>query len=1067
MYKSSWLLIIALLYCAWGMAFGDSTDRIPNSASSINQEEIANEQVAQRQGNPTPQAQIDRDQKPLSALNSTMAIQSNSDIKTRSEQESLINIDPAYQATGENPNVIIPKGSSALVVPLNDNCVDVTPVPLYAGTPLEFTGDNTGATNDCPALGFPEVWEAFTTEECMDIVIDFCDTYPVFHVVCAFISSGCPCENLTRNIGVDWVSCPEHNATMVFAALPPGTYYVPIFSAMPSVGPYVMHVTGYACPPPAMNDDCADAIPIGDVTDLAFTTLYATFDGLGACISSPNIWFIYTASCTGNAVASLAGSFYDTKMAVYDGASCDPLGDELGCNDDFEWDRTSEVIFPVIEGHQYLIEIGGYNSTTAGNGFLTTSCAPAPPNDDCADVTPVELIAGIPLTFNGDNTGASPECPMDSQLPEVWEAITLDFCMDVTIDYCGTNPAYGNAYGIINTGCPCDNYIFCSSMPPDECPDGNWTLHFLALPAGTYYIPILNDPPHGALGPYTLNINGVACEPPPPNDNCEDVTPVPLVPGTPLTFNGDNTGSTNDCSLLPTRQAWEAFTTDECLNITVNYCGTTPAFAQVYIVLVEGCPCGNLIYSYHYGFYDCIDGNASMTFFNVPAGTYYYPVYTEMGAIGPYTINVNGTPCPPPPLNDDCANAIPVDIPSSNSGTTLAASFDDAPTCYTFVSAPGVWYSLTGTGNQITASTCADYTDFNTQINIYSGSCGQFICVAGNDNNCGIGGGIHPYNSTATFCSEVGEVYYILVQGFYNDMGNFQLDISEGDPCEPPPPVPTCDANSLIGQSPMGPGDNWNFYNSDAAATPSPYIVYDNFSGATGDICGVTFWGLDVYFSNGWLECLEDPMDFQIIFYEDDGGMPGQALSTYEVTLSPVLTGLYYSAFELNQYDATLEPCCTLTDGWISIQGVSVGGDVGNCWFMWAISPDGDNMAYQDFTFLTDDMAFCLGGSGNQYLPGDANMYNGVWPPNVIGSDVTYLVNFFRGLPATPSCLLGGFYCAADVNGDCRVIGSDVTRLVSYFRGIATIIYCPDYEPAWPTPQDCPEEAPSGWPNCE
>lgn len=104
---------------------------------------------------------------------------------------------------------------------------------------------------------------------------------------------------------------------------------------------------------------------------------------------------------------------------------------------------------------------------------------------------------------------------------------------------------------------------------------------------------------------------------------------------------------------------------------------------------------------------------------------------------------------------------------------------------------------------------------------------------------------------------------------------------------------------------------------------------------------------------------------------------------------------------------------------------------------------------------------------GFAYVPGDANMYNAAWPPAVIGSDVTYLVNYFRVLPTNPACLINDYYCAADVNADCRVIGSDVTRLVSYFRGLAAIEYCADYPPAWQTPADCPDQQPTGWPGCE
>lgn len=87
--------------------------------------------------------------------------------------------------------------------------------------------------------------------------------------------------------------------------------------------------------------------------------------------------------------------------------------------------------------------------------------------------------------------------------------------------------------------------------------------------------------------------------------------------------------------------------------------------------------------------------------------------------------------------------------------------------------------------------------------------------------------------------------------------------------------------------------------------------------------------------------------------------------------------------------------------------------------------------------------------SGCDYLPGDVNSDG-----NVIGSDVTYLVNYFRSIgdPPHDSCWNDSdgawLYAAADCNGDCRVIGSDVTYLVSYFRLIQTeILWCPQVPP--------------------
>ncbi len=97
------------------------------------------------------------------------------------------------------------------------------------------------------------------------------------------------------------------------------------------------------------------------------------------------------------------------------------------------------------------------------------------------------------------------------------------------------------------------------------------------------------------------------------------------------------------------------------------------------------------------------------------------------------------------------------------------------------------------------------------------------------------------------------------------------------------------------------------------------------------------------------------------------------------------------------------------------------------------------------------------------YLPGDVNMALGIWPPQCIGGDVTYLVGYFIG-GGQASCNLDGFWASADINGDCTIIGGDVTALVGYFVAGGSLEPCPDYEPLWPP---LPDEAPAGWPNCE
>jgi hypothetical protein len=131
-------------------------------------------------------------------------------------------------------------------------------------------------------------------------------------------------------------------------------------------------------PTKILNDDCYNAKLIGNVTDLPFDTSDATFDGPGHCMTSPNIWYIYTATCTGKATVSLCGSGYDTKLAVYNGGGCNPSESRLiECNDDYcGWQ--SEITFDAIAGRQYLIEVGGFGDN-AGQGVISVSCGGVTP----------------------------------------------------------------------------------------------------------------------------------------------------------------------------------------------------------------------------------------------------------------------------------------------------------------------------------------------------------------------------------------------------------------------------------------------------------------------------------------------------------------------------------------------------------------------------------------------------------------------------------------------------------------------------------------------------------------
>lgn len=138
-------------------------------------------------------------------------------------------------------------------------------------------------------------------------------------------------------------------------------------------------VLGWTAPPEPSNNDCADAISTGNGT-FNFTIVGATNDYPGSCgssASSPDVWFRYTASCTGTATATtcnIAG--YDTVLSALN--TCG--GTEIVCLDDFCGLQTT-IAFNAVAGQQYLIRVSGF-STRTGSGQIRFACCACDWNHD-------------------------------------------------------------------------------------------------------------------------------------------------------------------------------------------------------------------------------------------------------------------------------------------------------------------------------------------------------------------------------------------------------------------------------------------------------------------------------------------------------------------------------------------------------------------------------------------------------------------------------------------------------------------------------------------------------------
>ena len=131
------------------------------------------------------------------------------------------------------------------------------------------------------------------------------------------------------------------------------------------------------------------------------------------------------------------------------------------------------------------------------------------------------------------------------------------------------------------------------------------------------------------------------------------------------------------------------------------------------------------------------------------------------------------------PAHDACASAIDItSVPAYVSGKNGLATSD-----YTGSTCDGpynnLWWKVTGTGNQMIATTCSLNTTFDTEIAVYDGCGGsQLGC---NDDNCGLSG--HGLNSTVSWCSVYGQTYYIAVGSYYSggSTGSFELQVYEGE----------------------------------------------------------------------------------------------------------------------------------------------------------------------------------------------------------------------------------------------------------------------------------------------
>ncbi len=406
-------------------------------------------------------------------------------------------------------------------------------------------------------------------------------------------------------------------------------------------------------------DPCANILA-SNVCGVNNTTTIPSGNGAwnfyGGPFSVPGAEVIYTFTPT------ITGSYTITQVTSTTGSWVDYFYKPVsgGCNntgwtfiDDLLGNGvTSTPPVTLTGGVAYYIMLDPEN-TAGGTVTWRVNCAlpPPPPNDQCTAVTPVTIAPGGSATFTGTTEGATTTNDgAFTAYPTVWHAFTLTGCADVTLSYCGNNPPFGNIWLNLATACPPFSFTPAGTYNNTSCTSGpaNYVVTWVNLQAGTYYVPImgLSTVPgfQNTPGPYSVTLTTVACPPPPPNDNCVDAIPVSC--GSVVT--GSTTQATNETGLpcgSANKGVWYSLTLPTSGIISINTC--TGTNYDSWLSIYSG-TCGALT---------CIGTNddfcglqSQVTTPPLPAGTYLILVSGYGTTSGNFTLTINCTLCPAPPV---------------------------------------------------------------------------------------------------------------------------------------------------------------------------------------------------------------------------------------------------------------------------------------------------------------------------------------------------------------------------------------------------------------------------------
>lgn len=505
----------------------------------------------------------------------------------------------------------------------------------------------------------------------------------------------------------------------------------------------------FACPQPCTRGDtCAaptdiSGVPYNDASNTCSCSdnydETCPFVGPG----SADIVYRYTPAVDECVDITLCnGTNYDSKVYVYSGSCPLSPGSPFACNDDLCALQSEISGLQLIGGTTYYIVIDGYDGD-CGDYVLDISACAGPCNVTCSPGSTAEGEPDCGPEYNDQFNGGC------NSIPSVFSDIA---CGQSVCGESGNFLVTGQEACIVDADCPFIGDTCVGGLCVHQTRDTDWYTVTLAT-AQQLTFTVESEFP-GLFG--IVDTGGI--------DDCAFVTSFLIADVT-------DPCTPNSVTAPVPAGTWYLFVS------TADFAGVTCGSEYSATLDCAALPDGA-----------CCAANGSCSITNQPdcAGVWQGP-----GS------GCTPNPCPQPPANDHCDQAVAVAVPSTTPGTTAAADVDSgfpSPCGDSTITSPGVWYSVIGTGNSMTASLCNGNTAYDSKMSVFCPDCVAPVCVDGNDDFCGL-------QSEVSWCSALGQTYLILVHGFGGDNGPFELVVSDDGAACPAPvscvAVPPC----------PGPGD--------------------------------------------------------------------------------------------------------------------------------------------------------------------------------------------------------------------------------------------------------------------